>query len=75
LKYKLAVIEVVSVAIHSIVAGETSRAEGEQMVHGKFNVHLTMAIEAGVCCEGCDVATMTVITSERFTCRCPLMSI
>ena len=75
LKCKLVVIEIISIAIHSIVADETVRAECEEMCLGKGNVHLAVAVLAGVRSEPRDVAMMTVIARERFTRRCTLVSV
>jgi len=41
-------VEVITVAIHAIVAGETIDAEGEQMCLGEGKVHLAVAGLAGV---------------------------
>ena len=74
-KGKLIVIEVISVVIYTIVAGETVRTEGDSIGYRKVSVHLKMAVVAGVCCEGPDVGLMTVTAGEWFICRGLLMPI
>ena len=65
-KFETSVIEIIPVAIHSVVARKAVRAEGKEMGLGEGNIHLTMAGLAGVRCEGRDVAPMTIIAGKRF---------
>jgi hypothetical protein len=74
LEGELVVVEVISVAVCAIVAGETIRAEGKQMRLGEGNVHLTVAGLAGVGGEDRDVAVMTVITGEGRVRCCALVT-
>ena len=59
-------VKVITVAIYTVVAGETIRAEGEQMGLGEGQVDLAVAGLAGVQRECGDVAMMAIVTNKRF---------
>jgi hypothetical protein len=75
LEIEVDMAEIISISIHAIVASETVCPEGQEMSLGEGNIHLTVAGLAGVQCEGCDVAQMTIIAHERVTLCSKLVSV
>ncbi len=75
LKCEFVVIEIFTIAIHAIVAGETLGAEGEQMGLGEGKVQLAVAGLAGVWSERGNVAVMAIVANEWFIPSRELMSI
>ncbi len=66
-------IEVVAVTVDAIMAGQTIRPERQDMCLGEDNIHLTVAVVAGVRCEGCHILTMAILADERLARRLLLM--
>ena len=67
LKNKFGVSEIVSEPVHTIVARQTIRPEGQEVCLGEANVHLTVATIAGGRSEGHHILAMTIGTGKRFT--------
>lgn len=73
-KSKTIVIKCVAVGINTIMAGETVRAERDEMSLGVDHVHFAVTGQAGVRGEGGDVVTVAVGTFKGLSIQIALMS-
>ena len=74
LECKPIMVEIISIAVDTIMTGEAVRAEGEEVGLGEGNVDLAVAGLTGVRSECCYIAMMTIIAGKRNSSRCALMS-
>jgi len=75
IKCEYGMVEIISELIHSIMTGKAICPEGQGMRLGEDNVHFTVAVLAGVGCEGFYIISMTITASERFIRHLELMPI